>query len=277
MRFSIESQTLVSLEGLIATELTGLHLWGDFDFSLSDYESLREKITAALSLPGSSIEKVALSFPISFTTLLVFLTRYKFDSNFWGLLSEELSAPISLPLESKIGDIARSTFIKYGFDFSDVKHERRVYLEPILYEAGRPPESCLDDLFYVLNYDSHSLFDPQLIIEDLTEMRSYQIRKPMLNFFRRFKDRALDFVIEVREAMLCVDQSMPSDSIYVSNYTDWKEREHTREAIQSRKKQEFQTKPYLAFDNGRRGLCMILPRVLLKDEWVEEVYWSAKH
>lgn len=111
-----------------------------------------------------------------------------------------------------MGEITRASFKKYGFDYSDVKDERRVNIEPIIYEAGLPPESCLDDLFYILNYDTHSIFDPELFIEDLTEKRSYQIRKPMLKFFNRLKDRAAEYVLEVRDAMLCVEQGMQNET-----------------------------------------------------------------
>ena len=205
---------------------------------------------------------------------MVFLARYKYNNNFWGLLSKELSVPINGPIESQIGSIVKKTFNKYGFDYSDVKNERRVNLEPIFYEAGLPPESSIDDLFYILNYDSYSVFDPQLIIEDLIEMRSYQIRKPMQKFLKRFQgDRAVEFLMEIHEAMLCVDQNMSSDSHYVDNYSEWKTREKSKEKIAARKKQEFQTRPYLSFDNGNKGLCLVLPRVLLKDEWIEDVAW----
>lgn len=275
MRNQIEKgQSLRTMESIILQALQGKQLWGDINLSIDEYKALRDRMKELLLYRDMNVERLAALYPVAMTSFLVFLARYKFNTNFWGLLSEELSSPITGSNEAELGAIVRQTFKKYGFDFSDVKHERRVNLEPIFYEAGLPPESSLDDLFYILNYDSHTVFDPQLIIEDLVEMRSYQIRKPMLKFLKRFKgDRAVEFVMDVHEAMLCVDQSMASDSHYVGNYSEWKSRERTKETISSRKKQEFQTKPYLAFDNGNRGLCLVLPRVLLKDEWVEEVSW----
>ena len=269
-----QGMSLSNMEKVIKEELQGKQLWGDINISLSEYEALLERVKVLLSFFSNDIESFAVQHPVSITTLLVFLARYKYNTNFWGLLSEELAVQVKGSSEGVLGKVTRNTFKRYGFDFSDVKNERRVNLEPIFYEAGLPPESSLDDLFYILNYDSHSIFDPQLIIEDLIEMRSYQIRKPMLKFLQRFKeDRAVEFVMEVHEAMLSVDHSMTSDSHYIGNYTEWKSRESSKETILSRKKQEFQTKPYLSFDDGKRGLCIVLPRVVLKDEWIEEVGW----
>lgn len=30
------------------------------------------------------------------------------------------------------------------------------------------------------------------------------------------------------------------------------------------------------FDNGRRGLCLVMPRTIMDKEWVEEVEWIIK-
>lgn len=271
-----EGMSLHNMEKTIVDELQGKQLWGDIDLSTTEYEILRERLKVLLLYQGLEAETIALQYPVAFTTLMVFLARYKYSYKYWGLLSEELEIPINGQIETALGKIVRKTFSKYSFDFSDVKNERRVNLEPIFYEAGLPPESSLDDLFYILNYDSHNIFDPQLIIEDLIEMRSYQIRKPMLKFLKRFRaDRAVEFVMEVHEAMLCVDHNMASDSHYIGTYSEWKTREGTKESINSRKKQEFQTKPYLSFDNEKNGLCIVLPRVVLKEEWIEEVCWRV--
>ena len=162
-------------------------------------------------------------YPCSVTTFLIFLVRYEYNVNFWGLIGQELNISINGPVEAEMGHCARRMFRKYGFDYSDVKDERRINLEPILYEAGSPPDSSLDDRFYVLKYDTYSVFDPQLNIEDLVAMRSYKIRKPMLRFFKRFRDdRAVEFVLEVHDAMLAVDQNMSGESHYIDNYSEWK-------------------------------------------------------
>ena len=146
-----------------------------------------------------------------------------------------------------------------------------------MFEAGVPPESSLNDLFYVLKYDTQYIFDPQLIIEDLLNMRSYQIRKPLLHYLQRFKgDRAIEFILEIHDAILSVDQNREGASRYVGLYREWKEEEQTKEARNTRKKQEFQTRPYLSFENGTRGLCMVLPHTVMPNEWIDDVQWEIE-
>ena len=265
-----EDNSLGEMEQILTQELEGQQLWGDIDVSLGEYEALKYQLNKKANYRNSDIVQLAKAYPVCFTTLLVFLARYKYDTNYWGLLSKELSTTINGPIESELGAIAKKAFRENGFDFSDVQNERRINLEPIFYEAGLPPESSLDDLFYILKYDTHDIFDPLLIIEDLTEMRSYQIRKPLLKFLKRFKeDRAVEFIAEIHEAILCVDQGMANDSTYCVLYADWKEHEQITDNTVSKKKQTFQTKPYLYFDNEKRGLCLILPRMLLRDKWAD--------
>lgn len=271
----VEGRSLVNIERYLFEEIKGKELWGDLNVSPEEYEILRGKIKEALE--RMSIDDVCVRYPISFTTLLVFLMRYKYNYNFWGLLKEELSINFDGAKESAIGKSIRKTFDRYGFDYSDVKDEKYVNIAPILYEAGLPPESSLDDLFYVLKYDSHTIFDPVLIIDDLIDMRSYKIRKPLLRFLKRFKDkRAIDFLLDIQDAILSVDQHMTGSSCYIANYEKWKEQEKDRTAIATRKKQDFQTRPYLTFENGKRGLCIVLPRSIMQDEWIQNVEWLIK-
>lgn len=267
-----EGRSLVNIERYLSEEVKGKELWGDLNVSIEEYEILRALIKDTLET--KSIEEVCKRYPVSLTTLLVFLMRYKYDYNFWGLLKNELSIQFDNVKESQIGKCARKTFDNHGFDYSEVSDERRIYVGPILYEAGLPPESSLDDLFYVLKYDSHTIFDPQIIIDDLIDMRSYKIRKPLLNFLKRFKDkRSIDFLLDVQDAILSVDQNMVGSSCYIANYEKWKEQERDRATIATRKKQDFQTRPYLTFENGKRGLCIVLPRSIMQEEWIESVEW----
>lgn len=267
-----KQQNIDFIEKNIISELHGKELWGDLNVTLEEYEILRDKLAYYFMCCKGNINSVFDTCPACLTTCLVFLIRYKYDVNFWGLLEKELSIQVPFELRNLIGNLTKKVFKKYGFDYSDVEDDRRINLAPIMYEAGIPPESSLDDLFYVLHYDSHNIFDPQLIIEDLLEARSYQIRKPLLKFLRRYQDdRAVDFLLDVHDAMLSVDQNMVGDSHYVGKYSEWKE--NKKESIATRKKQEYQTKPYFTFESGKNGFSIVLPRTILKDEWIAEVKW----
>src|SRR5574344_274628 len=110
-------------------------------------------------------------------------------------------------------------FGKYSMDYSEAKEEARKNIAPIMYEACIPPDSSLEDLFYVLSYDAYRAFDPQLIIDDLIDMRSYAIRKPFLRFLSRFKsDRAIDYLLEVYDAIISAEQRNSIHSRYTDSY-----------------------------------------------------------
>lgn len=149
-----EGKSLTNIEKSIIAEIKGKELWGDIALSENEYEILKARIRTLLENKAVDIRYICDHYPCSLTTFLIFLVRYEYNVNFWGLIGQELNIPINNSAETEMGQCARNMFRKYGFDFSDVKDERRVNLEPILYEAGRPPESSLDDLFYILKYDT---------------------------------------------------------------------------------------------------------------------------
>lgn len=269
--------SLKIIEQSIQTEISRHEFWGDLELTYDETEILKDRIRAVLGNDGVDLSYICKNYPHAMTTYMVFFVRYKYDVNFWGAIAEELGVEIPLYLHEVLGNCARKMFTKYKMDFSDANGESRVNIAPIVYEACLPPESSLDDLFYVMSYDSFGVFDPQLIIDELIEMRSYTIRKTMYRFLSRFKDdRAIEFVLEVRDAMISAEQHSAKHSRYIGHYTEWKEKEKTKTSVNARKSQEFQTRPYLYFDNGKKGLCIILPRTIMNNEWTVEATWNIR-
>lgn len=270
-------QSLSTIEKNIENEIAQCEFWGDLELTFDELEVIKERLKVILDQRGVTISHVCRNYPHAVTTFMVFFVRYKYDINFWRALGDELGVEISINQHSEIGACAKRMFARYRMDMTDTKDEPHQIIAPIIYEACLPPESSLDDLFYVMSYDTYKVFDPQLIIDELIEMRSYRIRKPMLRFLSRFKDdRALDFVLEVRDAMITAEQRNSRSSRYLGNYTEWKEQEKSKAVVSTRKNQEFQTRPYLFFDNGNKGLCIILPRTVMATEWIEEVAWTIQ-
>lgn len=268
------NQQLRSMEVLLIEKLKRVALWGDIELSKHNYEELSRLLSVFIQENPAWSVTLCEKFPVCVTTFAVFLIRYEFNYNFWSLLAEKLSVLNTIQFESTVGSCILNTFTRFGFDYSEASGGRK-YLDPIIYEAGLPPESNLGDLFYVLKYDSHSVFDPIGVIEDLIESRSYAIRKPMLRFLKHFReDRAIDFVIEANDAIRCLDYNMSGESKYTDSYRAWKSCEQNKTGAAARRKQEFQTRPYLMFEDGKKGLCMVLPRTVLNDEWMDEVFWS---
>ena len=229
------------MEKNIAAEMSGFEFWGDLGISFEEFEALMERVKDILFVDGVDIEYICKKYPHAITTSLVFYARYKYNTNFWGSFSKELGIAMPQYYQAYLGACARKMFEQYGFDYSETKEESRINIAPIIYEACLPPESCLDDLLYVLSYDSYGMFDPRIVIEELIDMRSYTIRKPLLRFLRRFKeDRALDFLIDIRDAIVAAEQNTMQVSRYSNNYSEWKQNEKSKATIENRKKQEFQ-------------------------------------
>ena len=105
-------------------------------------------------------------------------------------------------------------------------------------------------------------------------MRSYAIRKPLLRFLTRFKgDRAVDYILEVYDAIISAEQKNSIHSRYTDSYYEWKLTEKSRQGVSSRKEKEHQTRPYLFFDEGRKGLAIMLPRIIVESEWIDTAKW----
>ena len=269
------NQSIKVMENNIAEEVATLEIWGDLELSYEELEYMQERIKNYLERSFSDIEAFSRAYPHVITTYMVFLIRYKYDVNFWGLLAENLGTSIPQPSQAALGQCTKKMFKKYNMDYSDTKYEPRVHLAPIMYEAGLPPESCIDDLFYLFSYDVHRVFDPELVVDELIDMRSFAIRKPLLRFLERFrKDKAVEFILSVRDAMTSLGADSGSSSRYHENYINWKKTAQNKNVIINRKKQEYQTKPYLFFENGKKGLSIVLPRIILSNEWTMEVEWE---
>lgn len=267
---------LGEIEIFIISKLKGLSFWGNIDLSIDEYEHLKKII--ALRIKTDSLKSIMKSYPASLTTFAVFMVRYKYNVNFWQLLSTELDTVISQSYQKDIGDIFLKSFIKNGFNFDPVKGEARKYVEPIIYQACLPPESCLDDLFFAIKTENRSHFDPQTFIEELINEKAYTIRKPLRSFLEFFQDTdAIEYILNIRDAMLAVEQRGTVETRYEIQYKEWSEEEKTKAKLHGKNKQEkHQIKPFLMFEEGRRGLCIVLPWTILPCEWIEEVLWTIQ-
>ena len=67
----VEGRSLVNIERCLLEEIQGKELWGDLNISIEEYEILREIIADTLEI--MSIENICKRYPLSLTTLMVFL------------------------------------------------------------------------------------------------------------------------------------------------------------------------------------------------------------
>ena len=275
MKTRITAQnSLIEVEALIANEVTKCEFWGDLGLSTEEFETLSESLRNHLNLSYSGIEYHCKSYPHCMTTYMVFFAVFKYDYNFWGAIADDLGVLIPQNQQESLGLCARRMFDKYSMDYSEAKTEARTNIAPIIYEACIPPDSSLEDLFYILSVDTYHAFDPQLIIDDLIDMRSYAIRKPLLRFLSRFQsDRAIDYMLEVYDAVISSEQRSSVRSRYTESYRIWRENERSKTGISRRKDKDNQAKPFLLFDEGRAGLSIMLPRIIVDIEWLDTAKW----
>lgn len=267
-------KTLNDIENLISVEVAHCEFWGDLNLETEDFNYLGDCLRLVFKRSSVGVELACKTYPHCITTYLVFFAVYKYDYNYWGALADDLNISIPQPYQDALGSCARRMFEKYSMDYSEAQAEARKNIAPIIYEACIPPDSSLEDLFYILSCDSHRAFDPLLIIDDLIDMRSYAIRKPLLRFLSRFKnDRAIDYLLEVYDAIISAEQKNSIHSRYTDSYCEWKEKEKSKSGISIRKDKEHQTKPYLFFDEGRNGLSIMLPRIIVESEWIDTAKW----
>ncbi len=277
-----QPMTLPDIDRLAAAELkeikeiNGIKYWGHLDLPDTSYEYLRACISERCK--GKSLQPILKVYPIAVTTFVIFMVRYKYIRNFWHLLSTELGIDnIPGPSQREIGSKILSTFQKYGFNYDQVKDEQWKYVEPILYQSCLPPESYLGDLFFAIKSGNRGYFDPQLFIEELISQKAYSIHKAMRNFLENFRDTdAIEYILNVRDAMLAVEQRGTVESRYEIQYQEWNEQEKAKVSVRGKTASQLhQIKPFLTFEEGRRGLCMVLPRTILSRDWIEKANWTV--
>lgn len=268
--------TLKDIENKIQKEICEKEFWGDLDVTVEQFEVIGSHLKTWLHQSGCTVEFGCKRYPHAITTYLVFFAIFRYDTNYWNALENELDIQLNPQLQRELGLCAKGLFDKYRFDCSVVEGDTHKYINPIIYQAGVPLDNTLEDLFYILSNDTYRVFDPRLIIDDLIDHRSYAIRKRLLAFLQRFRDnRAVDFIIEVYDAVISCDQRYSGSSRYSDEYSEWKEENRVGKK-RTRRNKEMQMRPYIFFDEDRAGLSIMLPRITIDHEYLDYVSWIIR-
>lgn len=277
---SFANLSLIQLERKLHKSLDGLKFWGDLDISLEDYDVLKNLLKERIE-HGMTFQELIEYRPISVVTFAVFLAKYKYNGNFWGVLAEELGLEGFSQLEqTRYGKRFFKVFLLNGFDVSRFRDTSRIYVNAILFEIGEPPESNVGDLFYIFKYSSLGASDPQAFVEELQDTGSYQIHhKPLLQFLQNVdEETAVDYVLEVQDAYQEASQSGSCPGKYERVYEEWEQRDLNRSRRTSKggSDSEASLSPYFHFENGKRGLCIVLPRKNIENGWVDTAEWTIR-
>lgn len=268
-----DNMNISVLESHISNLLQGLEYWGDLNLSNHEYETLKRRLSDAIQNGTSRSDlDVLWQYPVCTVTVAVFLMRYEFDANFWGAFEDALNITLYPQTQGVVGDLFLQTIRRYHFQ-SAPQSDKRKYVATLQFQLAAPPDSTISDLFFVMQNDASRFFDPYMLLESLTTWRAYLIRKPLLSFLERFPEtRALDLVTRVHETMQAVDSGANPDDSLAELYIEWLSQE--KRVRSSQKSGEKDWQPHLIYEPDGRGLCMVLPAVSMKENWIEEVRWE---
>lgn len=269
-------ESLKSMDTAIKENSTDLEYWGDLDLSRDSLDVLKNRIMILLE-GGFVFKNLFKQYPYAMVSYVVFLARYKYKGDFWGMISEEIGIDKpNAPDQTQIGKMILKVFDSCGLDYSVAKESNRKYVDSILYEVGIPPESNFGDLFYIFKYGLMSNVDPQILIDEIIS-KAYGVHKPLLHFFVDApRERAINFVLDIQDTYLAATQMGNFLSKYSDAFSEWLEQDKVKSTFYEKNQEEHvEVRPYFYFDNGKKGLCIVLPRQNMTEEWVESAKWRV--
>lgn len=268
-------ESLKNMDTAVKENMKDLKFWGDLNLSRVSLDILKNRIIILLER-GMVFKSLFEQYPYAMVSYVVFLTRYKYKGDFWGMISEEIGIDKpNAPDQTQIGKMILKIFDLCELDYSVTKESNRKYVDSILYEVGIPPESNFGDLFYIFKYGLMSNVDPQFLIDEITS-KEYGVHKPLLHFFADApEERAINFVLDVQDTYLAATQTGDFSSKYSETLSEWLEQDKVKSAYHGKSAEEHvEVKPYFFFENGKRGLCIVLPRQNMTEEWVDSGKWT---
>lgn len=268
-------ESLKNMDIAVKENMNDLKFWGDLNLSRVSLDILKNRIIILLER-GMVFKSLFEQYPYAMVSYVVFLTRYKYKGDFWGMISEEIGIDKpNAPDQTQIGKMILKIFDLCELDYSVTKESNRKYVDSILYEVGIPPESNFGDLFYIFKYGLMSNVDPQFLIDEITS-KEYGVHKPLLHFFADApEERAINFVLDVQDTYLAATQTGDYSSKYSETLSEWLEQDKVKSAYHGKSAEEYvEVKPYFFFENGKRGLCIVLPRQNMTEEWVDSGKWT---
>ena len=271
-----EDDSLKSMDTSIKQNAKDIIYWGDLDLSRGDLDILKNRIVLLLE-KGFVFKDLFKQYPYAMVTYVVFLARYKYNGDFWGMISEEIGIDKpNAPDQTQIGKMILKVFDSCGLDYTAAMESNRKYVDSVLYEIGIPPESNFGDLFYIFKYGFMSNVEPQILIDEITT-RAYGVHKPLLHFLEDAQEeRAINFVLDIQDTYLAATQTDDFSNKYSDAYSEWAEQDKVKSTYKGKDSEEHvEVRPYFFFDSGKKGLCIVLPRQIMREEWVESATWKV--
>ncbi len=84
-----EDDSLTKINKVVKQELHGKDFWGQIDVSKDDLNIIKNRIELLIDR-GVEFKQLFKDYPYAMVTYVVFLTKYQYNGDFWGMISEEI-------------------------------------------------------------------------------------------------------------------------------------------------------------------------------------------
>lgn len=262
-----------TMEAILASKLKDCELWSDLHLTEEEYDILTEKIR--FGIPTTNRYKGYLSFltayPVCAVTQIVYFTVYHYQDEFWTPWAQALDFEFDPAYTRSIGSKVIAAFQLHGFRYDEDGYK---YITPIMCQAGIP-YAHLDDLFDAVYAENRMTIDAEALVRDLSGWKSYMLHRPVQRFIREYPAKAANLLADANDlvqsevASLCIDEDC--DPVMVKKFDEWKQ--HSDEHERIRRKQQGYPVPVLSFSDDGRGVCLRLPSVTAKDEYISYFRW----
>ncbi|MGH4120903.1 hypothetical protein [Clostridium sp.] len=284
MALIFSNMSLDVLESRVRNELTECEIWGDLDISEVEYNKLNTKLKSELGdFPTTSRLKLIMQkYPVLFVTDIVNYVLYDYNRDFWSGWASRFDISLPPNNQTDIGKIVLKIFETYKYEIID--DGGHTYVTPILCQAGIPSAN-FDVLFDIIESTLEiPNFMPNDLIDELVGYRSYLVGSPVERYFRLHRDKAVDLIIQIREMMQEISGMQNSEmditpeiegvaERLVKKYLEWNS-EVKGSNSNLRKKTQYYISPKLTYDEICKGICLLLPGQILRNESIYKLEWK---
>lgn len=275
------------IEQVLKEHLVNCEIWGDLDLSIEEYINIKNRIMDLFvhSPTALQIKDLFRKYPVTMVSDIINFVLFEFDNiDFWSSWANRFEATLASSNQTEIGKMVMRIFERYNFEI--IEDGGYVYVTPILCQAGIPC-SCFNKIFSILeNTLNVPYFSTREFVGELRGYRSYLIDAPVERYFRLHTDRAIDLISGIREMMHSLgalssfdDDSLPDfagvETRIIKQYIEWR-KENRYKKYGKRKSEQYFNPPKLIFDDCK-GICLLLPRQVLRDDMIYKLKWQIAY
>ncbi|QAT42688.1 hypothetical protein [Aminipila luticellarii] len=273
MKAVYKNFTLGAIEENLSNLIKDCSMWSDLNVSFEEYDILNQKIQEAMRIKPD-IGQMQKRYPLVHMTHAVYVIlyeEYQEEEDFWKVYGDKLGADLSQNEKTVLAKNWELILEQLGL----VKKSPEISCAeelPLLSQIGIP-NSELEDLFDAVKYrDTQEEFQPQVLMEQWMECRSYAVGAATRAYIKWHPEKAAQFLCRVNE-LIHTDQAKASslklDERIWHKFSQWLEKEKYRGRKPPRSSEN--PSPYLIYDSNQNQFHMVLPPYSVKNEYADSV------